>query len=112
MSPEVSVITNIGFDHMQFLGNTLDKIAAEKAGIIKKHVPVVIGEKHQETEHVFTDRAKQLDAPIFFEWGDEQTPTSNYEVKNIDFIDSVAGENQIISVCYKNVDKMNKNLFP
>ena len=64
--PELSVITNIGLDHVQLLGNTLGLIAAEKAGIIKAHVPVVIGQTHVETEAVFTTKASQLDAPIVF----------------------------------------------
>ena len=51
--PDLSIITNISFDHMQFLGNTLAKIATEKAGIIKKGVPVVIGETTEETKPVF-----------------------------------------------------------
>jgi dihydrofolate synthase/folylpolyglutamate synthase len=53
--PEVSVITNIGWDHMQFLGDTLEKIAIEKAGIIKENVPVIIGEVQEEVAHVFTN---------------------------------------------------------
>ncbi len=64
--PEVSVITNIGFDHMQFLGDTLEKIAFEKAGIIKEQTPVVIGEWHKQTEHVFRNVAKGKKVPIFF----------------------------------------------
>lgn len=64
--PDLSVITNIGFDHTQFLGDTLPKIAAEKAGIIKAGVPVVIGETHPETAPVFQARADQLGAAIYF----------------------------------------------
>ncbi|MFD1315425.1 bifunctional folylpolyglutamate synthase/dihydrofolate synthase [Namhaeicola litoreus] len=64
--PILSVITNIGFDHMQFLGNTLPEIAFEKAGIIKKNTPVVISETQPETTSVFTDKAKLENAPIFF----------------------------------------------
>lgn len=66
ISPEVSIITNIGFDHMQFLGDTLPKIAGEKAGIIKPNIPVVIGERHPETDFVFSKKAKALHAPILF----------------------------------------------
>lgn len=55
ITPEVSVITNIGYDHVHILGNTLAKIAGEKAGIIKKSIPVVIGETHPETETVFKE---------------------------------------------------------
>ena len=64
--PEVSVITNIGYDHMQFLGETLAEIAFEKAGIIKKNTPVVIGEKQEEIAAVFTDRANRMNAHISF----------------------------------------------
>lgn len=64
--PLVSVITNIGFDHMQILGDTLAKIAAEKAGIIKPNVPVVIGEKHIETAPVFRKIAEENDSRIVF----------------------------------------------
>ena len=66
ITPDLCIITNIGFDHTQFLGNTLPKIAAEKAGIIKQHVPVVIGETHPETKPVFEQRAAELQAPIYF----------------------------------------------
>lgn len=64
--PEVSVITNIGFDHMQFLGNTLPLIAAEKAGIIKPKVPVVISQKQPETFSVFQTKAEEFKSPIYF----------------------------------------------
>lgn len=66
ISPLISVITNIGFDHTQFLGNTLESIAFEKAGIIKKNVPVIIGEYTPETKNVFTKRAKETDSEIYF----------------------------------------------
>lgn len=65
ISPILSIITNISFDHTQFLGNTLEKIAGEKAGIIKQNTPVVIGETTEETRPVFIDKARQMDAPIF-----------------------------------------------
>ncbi len=66
ITPLVSVITNISFDHTQFLGDTLAKIAAEKAGIIKRGVPVVIGENHRETRPVFEAKAQEMNAPIIF----------------------------------------------
>lgn len=66
ITPLVSVITNIGFDHTQFLGDTLPKIAAEKAGIIKSNIPVVIGEYSEETKPVFIDKAVLEKAPIYF----------------------------------------------
>ncbi len=64
--PDLSIITNIGFDHTQFLGNTLPLIAGEKAGIIKPGVPVVIGESHPETRPVFEQKAAEMGAPIIF----------------------------------------------
>ena len=66
ITPELSVITNIGLDHVQFLGNSLEKIATEKAGIIKKGVPVVISETQKETRPVFERIAQQLKADIYF----------------------------------------------
>lgn len=67
ISPELSVITNIGLDHIKYLGDTLPKIAAEKAGIIKQHTPVVIGEAgNTNVAQVFIDKAKLAEAPIVF----------------------------------------------
>ena len=66
IKPEVSVITNIGFDHMQFLGNTLEAISKEKAGIIKQNIPVIVGETQKETEAVFKNIALNKNAPIYF----------------------------------------------
>ena len=64
--PDLCVITNISFDHIQFLGNTLAKIASEKAGIIKPQVPVVIGESTAETKPIFLQKAYEVEAPIIF----------------------------------------------
>ncbi|MDF2157708.1 folylpolyglutamate synthase/dihydrofolate synthase family protein [Algoriphagus sp. CAU 1675] len=66
ISPVLSVITNIGFDHMQFLGDTLPLIAEEKAGIIKSKVPVVISQTQEETSPVFLKKANEQGAPIVF----------------------------------------------
>ena len=66
ITPILSVITNIGFDHMNILGDTLVKIAEEKAGIIKPGVPVVIGEYNHETKVVFDNKATRCNAPIYF----------------------------------------------
>jgi dihydrofolate synthase/folylpolyglutamate synthase len=66
ITPVMSIITNISFDHTQYLGDTLAKIAAEKAGIIKRGVSVVIGEANEETRPVFEAKAKEMDAPIIF----------------------------------------------
>lgn len=65
ISPILSVITNIGFDHIQFLGNTLEKIASEKAGIIKNNTPVVIGETTPETRTVFIQKATSTNSAIY-----------------------------------------------
>jgi dihydrofolate synthase / folylpolyglutamate synthase len=66
ITPLISVITNIDLDHTQFLGNTLDAIAFEKAGIIKPNIPVVIGEYTPETKPVFLAKAKENNAAIYF----------------------------------------------
>lgn len=66
ITPLVSVITNIGLDHTQFLGNTLESIAFEKAGIIKPTIPVVIGEYTPETKPVFLSKAKECHSEIYF----------------------------------------------
>ena len=66
ITPELSVITNIGLDHVQFLGDTLEKIAGEKAGIIKEGIPVVIGETQAETHAVFEQKAAACHSPIYF----------------------------------------------
>ncbi len=65
ITPEISVITNIGWDHMNLLGNSLEEIAFEKAGIIKENIPVVIGETLPETWPVFEKKAKEENAPVF-----------------------------------------------
>lgn len=65
IQPDISVITNIGYDHMQLLGDTLPEIAFEKAGIIKPGRPVVIGEYHPETIGVFQEKAQSVMAPVF-----------------------------------------------
>ncbi|MDB9732797.1 bifunctional folylpolyglutamate synthase/dihydrofolate synthase [Polaribacter sp.] len=66
ITPEVAVITNIGLDHTQFLGETLPEIAFEKAGIIKKNIPVVIGEEQAAVKSVFITKAAKECAPIYF----------------------------------------------
>ncbi|RKE91014.1 bifunctional folylpolyglutamate synthase/dihydrofolate synthase [Ichthyenterobacterium magnum] len=76
ISPEVSVITNIGLDHTQFLGNTLKAIAYEKGGIIKKSIPVVIGETQKETEAIFKNLAKENVSQIYFA---DQLITKDYK---------------------------------
>ena len=66
IKPVLSIITNIGYDHMKFLGNTLEQIAFEKAGIIKKNVPVIIGEHTDETRPVFERKAEEVGTRVVF----------------------------------------------
>lgn len=66
INPELSIITNISMDHVKFLGDSLEKIAGEKAGIIKPKIPVVIGESQSETNDVFLKKAKECNSPIYF----------------------------------------------
>ncbi len=66
IEPELSIITNIGFDHMALLGNTIEAIASEKAGIIKKETPVVIGASDSVTKKVFEEKANKENASIYF----------------------------------------------
>ena len=81
--PEVSLITNISLDHTFFLGDTIEKIAKEKAGIIKLKTPIVIGEKDINTENIFKEIAKEKRAPIYF-----------IENKNKEFNTDLEGEFQ------------------
>lgn len=87
VNPMVSVITNIGMDHVQFLGNTLELIANEKAGIIKPFIPVVIGEYTSEIKIVFQNKALEKGSEIFFASDEikEDYPTvllGNYQILN------------------------------
>lgn len=86
ITPILSVITNISFDHTQFLGNTLTKIAGEKAGIIKQGVPVVIGEWNDETKPVFDRVTKEKTAPIIYaqpcSWDVDFELKGRYQAKN------------------------------
>ena len=92
ITPLLSIITNIGLDHTQFLGDTLEKIAAEKAGIIKEGVPVVIGETQPETKPVFEAVAAAHHAPITF--ADE-----HYRVDRIeDYTTELTGEYQKMNI--------------
>jgi dihydrofolate synthase/folylpolyglutamate synthase len=79
ITPKLSVITNIGYDHMNILGNSLEEIAFEKAGIIKEKIPVVIGETIAETKNIFLQKAKECNAPIIF--AEEEFTISNYKLE-------------------------------
>ncbi len=89
INPELSVITNIGWDHMEFLGDTLSKIAAEKAGIIKKDVPAVVGEVLPETQEVFEKIAGEKGAPLSYgvsapgRWIEKCALKGAYQKKNL-----------------------------
>lgn len=76
ITPELSVVTNISYDHVQFLGKTLADIAKEKAGIIKQQTPIIVGETHTETEIIFQNIANQNNAPIVF-------ADKRYTLKNV-----------------------------
>lgn len=78
ISPILSVITNISFDHTQFLGSTLAQIASEKAGIIKHKVPVIIGECNAETRSVFEHKAHEVEAPILFAEDNKEVLSSEF----------------------------------
>lgn len=81
ITPEVSLITNIGLDHTNLLGNTLEKIAAEKAGIIKTNVPVVVGLTQNETKQVFIDVAHTKQTNLFFA---DQEYSASYSMLGLD----------------------------
>ncbi len=87
VTPEVAAITNIGLDHTQFLGDTLSEIAKEKAGIIKKQIPVVIGEEQPEVKEVFLQKAAELNAKLRYAYSSildaECDLKGNYQKKNI-----------------------------
>lgn len=92
ITPELSVITNIGYDHMNMLGNTLEAIAGEKAGIIKEKIPVVIGEYNTITAPVFLNKAKEKNAPISF--ANKKRNIPDWQWKNHELIAEAAEEHK------------------
>jgi dihydrofolate synthase/folylpolyglutamate synthase len=98
ITPQISVITNISLDHMNMLGNTLAEIAGEKAGIIKKNIPVVIGETQEESAPVFINKAKEVGAPLVF--ADAVLKAQDFKIRNNKLSISVYQSNQ---VKYKNL---------
>lgn len=115
ITPILSVITNISFDHMNLLGDTLPKIATEKAGIIKQNIPVVIGETDNQTKEVFIQKANQNSSKIYFadntlhvENCSEFNPLQNYFT-----VDVYKGNNLIYSrlKCGLNGDYQQKNVL-
>ena len=118
-NPIISVITNIGFDHTQFLGNTYSEIAFEKAGIIKKNTPVVIGETNSETKTVFLNTAKSKNAEIIFAEEDVLPEIVNlplYQLKNLRTaikaleVCGLTVEQSLLEKCLKNLH-LNTGLF-
>ena len=91
VQPLISVITNIGLDHVNILGDTRAQIAFEKAGIIKKHVPVVLGEKDPETFPVFESKASEMEAEIILPKPDIPLPKGiiGYQVGNYSIVSAV-----------------------
>ena len=109
ITPILSVITNISFDHTGFLGDTLAKIAAEKAGIIKHGVPVVIGEYTDETRPVFEEKATAVGAPIFFAQDEDELGSDlDFELKG----DYQARNKQTILTALKVLRESKTNLVP
>ena len=82
ISPVVSVITNIGHDHLELLGDTLEKVAAEKAGIIKHQTPVIIGETTQTTSNVFISAARMAESEIFFADKNYDSSLDNFDIRS------------------------------
>jgi dihydrofolate synthase / folylpolyglutamate synthase len=102
--PEISVITNIGHDHMDLLGNTIEKIAFEKAGIIKEGVPVVIGETQQQTKNIYIAQAGKMHSEIFFadqnfrcrlDEYDYNKGLAHYEMQEMSSETSLSGESPL-----------------
>ena len=113
--PKISIITNIGMDHMKFLGNTLKEIALEKAGIIKENTTVVIGKTQNEIKELFTDIAKEKNSQITF--ADESTSRTlelypSYQIENLQTaLKTLELLSYSISqkIIQKSIDKLNEN---
>ncbi|MBT8308684.1 MAG: bifunctional folylpolyglutamate synthase/dihydrofolate synthase [Maribacter sp.] len=110
ITPEVSLITNIGMDHLDMLGDTLEKIAQEKAGIIKENIPVVISEYQEEIAETFIATAKSKNAKILFaeQVIDRQYKSSlqgNYQSKNIKGVVAVLKELKGFKVKKKHIKR-------
>ena len=101
INPELCVITNISFDHTQFLGNTLPEIASEKAGIIKPGIPVVIGEAEGDVKKVFANKAAEQNAPIRFAQEHPQITEASYGTQYVTYHTADFGiiESQLTGDC-------------
>ena len=89
--PELSIITHIGWDHMNMLGNSLQEIATEKGGIIKPNVPVIIGEKNSDTISVFNEIATQKKASIYF--AEDRFSIDDYQL-HFNYLDATVTDNE------------------
>lgn len=96
ITPELSLITNIGWDHMNLLGHTKALIAGEKAGIIKKDIPVVIGESLEETRPVFMQKSAENNAPLFF--ADEEWSIAGFSMKHGIDLQIRSSQNNILDI--------------
>tara|TARA_R110001606_G_scaffold165748_1_gene310238 strand:- start:996 stop:2204 length:1209 start_codon:yes stop_codon:yes gene_type:complete len=107
ITPEVAVITNIGLDHTQFLGETLPEIAFEKAGIIKNNIPIIIGEEQPEVKSVFIKKAKECNAPISFASDDVQEYVSDllgdYQKSNTKTVVAAIGQLKGFSISQQHI---------
>ena len=107
INPEISIITNIDYDHVNLLGNTLEKIAFEKGGIIKKNIPIVIGRKQEETKNIFLEIAEKKNASISFSKnhnyssaflnGEYQKENINTAISALNVLDFTINEQNIIN---------------
>lgn len=100
--PELSIITNIGYDHMNILGNTLGEIASEKAGIIKNNIPIIISQRQSETQEIFINKASQMQSSITFasdEWEITRSNTQNIatDLLQIDIHQKIKNKNSVFS---------------
>ena len=108
LDPLVSLITNIGLDHKEFLGNNLKDIAKEKAGIIKKGVPVVISEFQKETFPVFETKAQKIGTDIYLAENANKFETDllgDFQNKNINGVVKVISLLEQLNISYQNIEK-------
>jgi dihydrofolate synthase/folylpolyglutamate synthase len=95
IDPVVSIITNIGLDHTEYLGNTLARIAKEKAGIIKEGIPVVIGDKNRQTRRIFEEIAAERSSQVFFANDFFQVPYSIVTPEGRHYFQVMRGKNTV-----------------
>lgn len=103
IDPVLSVITNISFDHMDLLGDTLEKIATEKAGIIKPGIPLVVGEKNKVTRQLFQDRADELGSAVYFANDFIQVPYSILSGDNRQYFQVMKGKKNVYPELYSDL---------